>query len=188
MPEPRLTDRVHALLSARLQPGDCALDATCGAGRDTALLAARVGAGGRVWAIDCQREALQRAQVHLGTLGLRGRVAWVEGDHAQLAALLPAHLKGGLAAAVFNLGYLPGGARGVTTQAATTRTALEAAWAWLKPGGVLSVVAYRGHPGGLEEARAVAAWAQALEDCAQLELWDSTSAQGPIARALIKAV
>lgn len=48
----------------------------------------------------------------------------------------------------FNLGYLPGGDKGIITQSATTLLALEAAKELLLPGGVISIVAYVGHPGG----------------------------------------
>lgn len=55
----------------------------------------------------------------------------------------------------FNLGYLPGGDKGVTTATPSTLAAVEAALEVVTSGGVVSVLAYTGHPGGLEEYEAV---------------------------------
>jgi hypothetical protein len=49
----------------------------------------------------------------------------------------------------FNLGYLPGGDKQLKTGAETTLRALKAASNVLQAGGLISVVAYTGHPGGL---------------------------------------
>lgn len=48
----------------------------------------------------------------------------------------------------FNLGYLPGGDKTLTTQSDTTLKALEAAKGILMDGGLISLVVYVGHPGG----------------------------------------
>ena len=48
----------------------------------------------------------------------------------------------------FNLGYLPGGDKGIITISKTTLLALEAAKKMLIPGGLISLVVYVGHPGG----------------------------------------
>ena len=56
---------------------------------------------------------------------------------------------------MFNLGYLPGNDHAVTTEAADTLEALEVAFGLIRPGGVLSVVCYPGHPAGASEAEAV---------------------------------
>lgn len=48
----------------------------------------------------------------------------------------------------FNLGYLPGGDKGMITRSETTLLALEAAKRILMPGGLISLVVYVGHPGG----------------------------------------
>ena len=74
-----------------------------------------------------------------------------------MAALIPPEHHGKVAAIMFNLGYLPGGDKTCKTTAATTRPALHQAVSLLKPNGVMTVMAYVGHPGGPEEADAVVA-------------------------------
>ncbi len=154
----RLTKLAHALLGASLRPGDTVLDATAGNGHDTMFLARQVGPSGRVYAMDIQEAALTSARARLAAESLDARVTWIPGDHAHLAELLPENTKGRLRAVVFNLGYLPGGDRSVTTRAASTCAALESVLALLGPAGLLSVTCYRGHPGGDTEYHVVREW------------------------------
>ena len=58
-------------------------------------------------------------------------------------------------AAVFNLGYLPGGDKSIATCPKTTAVAIREAAKLLGCGGVITVLAYVGHDGGAEEASAV---------------------------------
>lgn len=158
MGRPRLTALAHARLAAHLRAGDRAVDATAGNGHDTVFLAEQVGAGGRVWAFDIQRQALEATQRRLRDRGLEGRVSLVSAGHETLAEHLPRHARGGLAAVMFNLGYLPGGDHRLVTRPETTQAALSAAWRLLAPGGLISLMVYRGHAGGREEYLALQDW------------------------------
>ncbi|MBB4088840.1 threonine dehydrogenase-like Zn-dependent dehydrogenase [Salinibacter ruber] len=82
--------------------------------------------------------------------------------HQTLARHIEEAERGRVGAIMFNLGYLPGGDHSVVTRPETTRQALDAGTEALRPGGVITVVAYTGHEGGDEEADAVEAWASAL--------------------------
>lgn len=66
-------------------------------------------------------------------------------------------------AVMFNLGYLPGGDKQVVTRAGTTTQAIRAALDLLSSTGIVTIVAYPGHPGGREEADAVLALCQSLD-------------------------
>jgi len=154
----RLTDIVHERLGSVVQPGDVAVDATAGNGHDTLALARLVGESGRVFAFDTQAEALANTRNRLERAGLLNRVELIRQGHEQLKERLPGSICGRLAAAVFNLGYLPGGDKQQITRAATTVPALTQAVDCLKPGGIITVVAYPGHEGGAEEFSAVEKW------------------------------
>ncbi len=65
---------------------------------------------------------------------------------------------GTVAVVMFNLGYLPGQDHAITTESNETVAALAVAACLLKPGGVLSVIGYSGHPAGAAEAAAVEGW------------------------------
>lgn len=152
---PRLTEQVHALLAETLSLGDVALDATCGNGHDTLFLAQQVGPTGRVYGFDLQQDALAKTQKRLSQAGL-DNVTLHRACHSRIGELIPFEYHGRIRSVTFNLGYLPGGDKTFVTRAETTLAAIESALKLLSPGGILTVVAYVGHPGGPEEADAVA--------------------------------
>lgn len=157
----RLTAVAHDAVRAVLTPGEVAIDATCGNGHDTALLIACVGDAGRVFGFDVQPVALVRTRELLGEAP---NVVLFARDHAELLDAVPAEYRGRVGAVMFNLGYRPGGDRTVTTRTASTLVALRAALELLRPGGVITVLAYPGHPVGREEADVVAALLRGLPE------------------------
>lgn len=150
-----LTECAHEQWTPFLEPGDWAIDATAGNGHDTLLLARAVGPEGRVFAIDIQEAAIKSTARRLGAEGLLDRVTLVRGDHARMRDLLACGTRGRIKLICFNLGYLPTGDHAVTTHRESTLPALHEALLLLHPEGALSVMAYRGHPGGADEAAAV---------------------------------
>ncbi|QHW33276.1 methyltransferase domain-containing protein [Paenibacillus rhizovicinus] len=93
-----------------------------------------------------------------------GPLRLVHASHAEMDKHLAAEDRGAVAAVMFNLGYLPGANtdQAVITEPASTLAALENALTLLRPGGLITAVLYPGHPGGFEEAEAVAGWASSL--------------------------
>ncbi|MGM0476119.1 MAG: class I SAM-dependent methyltransferase [Pseudomonadota bacterium] len=173
-----MTDAAHAWLRPRLRPGDWVLDATAGGGRDTLALARAVAPGGRVFALDIQEAALEQTRERIFSERPEITLTLAARCHSQLNAALPTTARGRLAAAVFNLGYLPGSPDGPTTMGGTTRRALSAAWQWLCPGGGLSIVAYRGHAEGRTELGEVEAWLAETQCTSTREV--SPGTDGPI--------
>lgn len=158
----------HHFLATKLLPGDRAVDATCGAGNDTLLMARLVGAEGRVWGFDLQTGALELTRGLLEREGVADWVTLVAAGHERMGEFVEGPVK----AVVFNLGYLPGGERGITTRSETTVPALEQTRSLLEPGGVVLICLYTGHPGGREEGDDVEAWAAAL-DPQSWNVWQS---------------
>ena len=66
-------------------------------------------------------------------------------------------------AIVFNLGYLPGGDKQITTTTETTLDAVRDSLRLLKVNGLLCVTMYDGHPEGAEEKRALLHFAEELD-------------------------
>lgn len=157
-----LVKQAHNALADIIFDGDCAIDATVGNGHDTLFLARRVGEQGTVYGFDIQEAALDEAYRRLSEEGLAQRVSLYHAGHEVMTAALPESVPGKVKAVMFNLGYLPGGDKQRTTGIATTLAALDQSRTFLTPGGMISVLAYTGHPGGREEAEAVKAWATAL--------------------------
>jgi hypothetical protein len=101
--------------------------------------------------------------------------------------VLPPEIFGQVVAVTFNLGYLPGGDKSVVTQTTTTRMALRLSMDLLRPGGLLVVVAYRGHPGGPEECDAVREELSSLTEDLSMEGDASADATSPLLLAARKA-
>ncbi|CAH2032475.1 class I SAM-dependent methyltransferase [Trichlorobacter ammonificans] len=148
----------HLLLRTLVPPAGRVVDATCGNGKDTLLLAELVGPHGHVFAFDIQPAACERTMTRLREAELHERVTVHTIGHERMGTVVSAPL----AAVVFNLGWLPGGDRAVTTRPETTCAALEASLNLLQPGGCLLITCYPGHEGGDRETAAVCAWAAAL--------------------------
>lgn len=153
-------------VTERARAGEPVIDATAGGGVDTLFLARHVGEAGRVFAFDVQEAALARTRARLETAVAGGdRLAAAElvlAGHEEMTARVPTEYHGRIGAVMFNLGYLPGAGRELTTQQDTTLIALVAALLLLRSGGVLTIVVYPGHEGGEAEAAAVEAWAASL--------------------------
>ena len=158
-----LTASAHEAIAAVVRSGDSVIDATAGNGHDTLFLARQVGAGGRVFAFDIQEAAIDATRRRLAASGLADRVALCPLNHCRFNEAVPASLEGRIAAVIFNLGYLPGGDKRLTTKPQTTLEALEKTVDWLRPGGVLTAIAYPAHEGGGAERDAVRAWMEACD-------------------------
>lgn len=138
-------------LMRSIMPGDLVIDATAGRGRDTLFLAQCVGENGRVFAFDIQEEALLVTQTLLEEHHLLDRVELVHESHSEISQFVPQGIK----AAVFNLGYLPGSTRVITTRPETTVQAVKQSLGLLTENGIVALTVYRGHEGGLGESKAI---------------------------------
>ncbi len=148
----KAVDLTRRLLADKLSNASVAVDATCGNGHDTLFLAGGSPAEAIVWAFDTQPAALTATARRLAAAGLDGKVKFVEACHSRLGE----YLAGPVDVAMFNLGYLPGGDHAATTMADTTVVALRSILDRLVTGGLMSVIAYPGHPAGYDENTAVA--------------------------------
>ena len=160
----KLVEFIHEALAEILQPGDFAIDATAGNGRDVSFLAQLVGESGKVHVFDLQRTAIETTEAELRRAGLLSRCCLHHLSHERMAEVLPPETKGRAKAIVFNLGYLPGGDKSIITTKASTLPALATSVAWLAPEGLLSITAYRGHHGGMEETKEVETYLNNLPD------------------------
>jgi SAM-dependent methyltransferase len=163
MTQPRLTGVAHAALGGVLRPGDCAVDATLGNGHDALFMARCVGPGGRVIGFDVQEAALAATRAAAEDAGLATLLELHLCGHESMARVLGPARAGRVAAVTFNLGYLPGGDKSLVTRPHTTAAALEQAGTLLRPGGLVSLLVYRGHAGASAEVGAVDDWLARLD-------------------------
>ena len=63
---------------------------------------------------------------------------------------------------VYNLGYLPGGDKEITTQTGSTLISLQEGLKLLTTNGIISMTCYPGHEEGNNEEKAILEWAATL--------------------------
>lgn len=151
---PQIIHFADSLAKQAIKPGDTVIDATMGNGHDTLKLAQWVGPEGLVHAFDIQPQALQSTQERLQAhdvlahcrLHLQGHQFMSEAVNEEVSVVL------------FNLGYLPGQDKLITTEVETTLIAIKQGLDLLKESGVLIVVVYPGHEQGRIEQKALDQW------------------------------
>jgi predicted methyltransferase len=177
---------VHRLLRSQVGAGDVVIDATVGNGWDTQILANCVGEEGLVYGFDIQQVALDVARVRLGN-GVGNVRLLLAGHETMRDHIEPPH-QGAIRAVTFNLGYLPGGEKELTTKVSTTMAAIQQALELLMPGGLLTVVCYS-HPEGRAERESVESYlvelAQDRFNCLRLQFVNQ-SGNPPVVFAVFK--
>lgn len=181
------TVEAQNLAKRYLVRGSIAIDATCGNGIDTLFLAEQVGSTGVVYGLDIQERAIEFVRKKLVEVGMLSQCRLVVGCHSQLNSIVnPAHA-GVVSVVMFNLGYLPLGDKSIVTKPETTLAALDQASELVRQGGLISVLSYPGHAGGLEEANCIAKWVGRREMSFQAEKFqDLNNVNSPILWALTK--
>lgn len=172
-----MTALVPGILRDVVNKGDTVIDATCGNGYDSFTLAALALEPDRGFLIcyDIQTAAIAATKSRLSSLRCvtEQNVDLRCENHKDLGRDLE---EGSVKAIVYNLGYLPGGDKGIITRTEETLQSLNNALSLITRGGLISVMCYQGHEGGREELKMVEAWSRGL-DCELFivqrhELWN----------------
>lgn len=146
-----------------LKPGDTAVDATAGNGHDTLYLAKTIltPTSGTLYAFDIQEDALKSTRNKIDThlKECVHRVVYLHQSHAHF----PEYFKDlTIKLFIYNLGYLPGANKAITTLTDTTLTSIQQACSLLAPGGLISITCYPGHPEGALEEASLLKWSSTL--------------------------
>lgn len=131
-------------------PGCIIVDATCGNGHDTLALASSEPS--KLYGFDIQQQAVENTTALLrsegyGSLIDDGTISVICDSHSNMSMHItePADL------IVFNLGYLPGGDKSITTSVSETKEAVLTSLDLLNKGGLLCITMYSGHTEGKSE-------------------------------------
>ena len=158
-----------------LKEGDLAVDATLGTGQDCERLCRLVGETGQVYGFDVQQQALDLTRERLEASGISGRASLILAGHERMMEFVPPGIK----LAAFNLGWLPGSDKEITTRAETTLMAIGAALRLLCIYGMVVVCVYPGHREGAREQAALLDFAGRLPPNAFTVLWHQFMNGGP---------
>ena len=135
-------------LSEHIFEGCTAVDFTMGNGHDTLFLCERVGKNGRVYAFDIQKQALENTEKRLSDAGM-DNYTLILASHSRVDEFVREKINVG----VFNLGYLPGGDKSLTTLRETTLEAVGKAVGMLADDGIILIAVYPGHAEGAVEGK-----------------------------------
>ena len=139
----------HEYICANVNIGDTVVDATCGRGRDTLLLAHLVKENGSVFSFDIQSAALEEAHELIKKEALNN-VTLINDSHHNLKNYVSS-----AKCVVFNFGFLPGGDHSIFSKPETSIPAIDAALDIITEDGFISICSYYGGPNGFEERDAI---------------------------------
>lgn len=153
-------DLAHTYWQQLVKPGDRVVDATCGNGHDTLFLAKLEC---YVTALDKQEHAIEKTRKLLNDT-LPNEFLKNITFHNQCHSSFPTDLQeASITLLVYNLGYLPGGDKQLTTESHTTIKSLGAAMPLIVSGGAISITCYPGHDAGKLEEEKVLSFAAELD-------------------------
>ena len=141
-----------------LGEGDVAVDFTMGNGHDTEFLSKTVGEKGHVFAFDIQEKALASTSENLEKAGCPNNYTLILDSHHNVKKYVDVPIKAGM----FNLGYLPGSDKKITTMRSTTLPAIEAAISLMAPDAIILIAVYPGHAEGEEEGKLICSYLSSL--------------------------
>lgn len=148
------TELALHLCSAYIENDDITVDCTCGNGFDTLWLAKK---SQKVYSFDIQEEAIESTKGLLKQNGV-DNVILVHDSHENIKK----HVLEEPKCIIFNLGFLPGGDKSITTKKESSLIAIKEALGILKVDGILSITMYPGHEEGAYEQELILEWAKNL--------------------------
>ena len=156
-----------------LGEGDIAVDFTMGNGHDTEFLSKTVGPEGHVFAFDVQEMALASTAEHLRKSGCPDNYTLILDSHHNVTKYVDVPIKAGM----FNLGYLPGSDKSITTMRKTTLPAIEAAISLMDRDAIILIAVYPGHAEGEAEGKMICEYLSSLSRyklcCTQIRILNS---------------
>lgn len=153
----KTTDLAMYLTMGYVEEGDLAIDATCGNGFDTLMLSEAVGEDGAVVSFDIQESAVEAARKHLRDERVENTIV-VHDSFINMRKYIEEDVDEECEkpkAVVFNLGYLPGGNKDITTITEDTLEGVKEALDIIQIGGVVTCTVYSGHEEGKKEKAAL---------------------------------
>ena len=140
------TDFVHSLIKEKIESDFLCIDATLGNGYDTLFLLKNLKENGFVFGFDIQNDAIKNTKKLLKNKNF-SKYKLIEDSHVNFEK----YIKEKIDLVVYNLGYLPGGDKTITTKSKSTLKSIKSAMDILKKHGMIFITAYPGHNEGQNE-------------------------------------
>ena len=140
----RITDLVKIIIDQK-KDAKIAADMTVGKGNDSKYILENIRVE-KLYGFDIQKEAEIESKKLIGE---DPRFIFHLASHDKVEE----YIKEGLDLVVYNLGYLPGGDKEITTNYESTLKSLEKTLKLLNPQGLIILTIYPGHPAGKIESK-----------------------------------
>ncbi|NGX57479.1 MAG: hypothetical protein K940chlam3_00371 [Chlamydiae bacterium] len=147
-------DLAHQNWAKLIDGNSLVIDATCGNGYDSEFLASLKPT--HLYCLDLQQDAIDVTKSKLNDTSC----SFFQQCHSCFPNEI---LENSVKLVVYNLGYLPGGNKNLTTKTETTLLSLKNAMGLLVSGGVISITCYPGHEEGTHEGKAILKWSSTLD-------------------------
>jgi hypothetical protein len=118
---------------------DVSMDATLGNGHDTDFLSSLFN---KVYSFDIQEQCILNYQRNN-----KRNVILINDSHEKVLE----YVKEEIDCAMYNLGFLPGGDKNITTNYESSLVSIEKSLKLLKPNGIITIALYTGHDAGKQE-------------------------------------
>ncbi|NEU05070.1 MULTISPECIES: class I SAM-dependent methyltransferase [Clostridium] len=128
-----------------------AIDGTLGNGYDTDFLSENFN---KVYSFDIQKIAVDNYKKRNNN-----KVELINDSHSKLEK----YIKENVDAIMYNLGFLPGGDKSITTMVESTIKSIESGLELLNSGGIVSIAIYVGHDEGKKEEMAIMKYVKNLD-------------------------
>lgn len=145
-----ISNIAHEIIKNNCCSYEIAVDATLGNGHDTDFLSEQFK---KVICFEIQKTAIDNYNKNK-----KNNVNIICDSHENLLNYIEVKVD----CVMYNLGFLPGGDKNITTHAETTIKSMEQALILLKPGGIISMALYVGHEEGEREKNAILQFASEL--------------------------
>lgn len=146
---------VHSILEKAVSKEDIVIDATLGNGHDTLFLSKL---SKHVHGFDIQKQAITKTTELLKQEKV-DNVSLYQLGHENIGDIIQDKVK----AITYNLGYLPGSDKSVRTLPDTTIESIKAGTDMLVKQGIITIIVYIGHKGGVAESNSILSFIQELD-------------------------
>ncbi|MCW6679544.1 class I SAM-dependent methyltransferase [Anaerococcus sp. NML200574] len=133
-----------------------AIDMTAGTGKDSKFILENTQVE-NLTAFDIQKQAEEETRALIGE---DKRFTFILASHEKIDK----YIKDPVDLIIYNLGYLPGADKNITTKAETTLKSLEKALKLIKKDGRIILTIYPGHPAGRKESQSLESYLESLDN------------------------
>ncbi len=146
-----ISNLAHYIIERFVDNKDIAIDATLGNGYDTDFLSEKFN---KVYSFEIQKEACDTYVENK-----KDNVAIINDSHHKFKE----YIKENVDCIIYNLGFLPGGNKEITTTVDTTLLSIKDGVEILNSGGIIAIAIYIGHDQGKIEENAIMSYVGGLE-------------------------